>query len=138
MSCRSRGPGRLLEGKQTMGQTPRPEGRAQQDGFTLIELMVVVLIIAVLLAIAIPTFLTARSKAQARGAQPNLRNALTAEKTVFTDDSSYSADVSTTGPLRTAEPSINWVAGGVSHPGEVGVSVGATADNVMLVAMDAS
>src|SRR5437763_8482530 len=38
-----------------------------------------------LLAIAIPTFLGARSRAQDRAAQSNLRNALTAEKTYYTD-----------------------------------------------------
>ena len=46
-----------------------------EDGFTLIELMVVILIIAILIAIAIPTFLGARQKAQDRAAQSNLRNA---------------------------------------------------------------
>ena len=46
-------------------------------GFTLIELMVVVLIIAILLAIAIPTFLGARERAADRAAQSNLRNAHT-------------------------------------------------------------
>ena len=55
----------------------RLEGRTE-EGFTLIELMVVVLIIAILLAIAIPSFLGARSKAQDRAAQSNARNALTA------------------------------------------------------------
>ena len=56
-----------------------------ERGFTLIELMVVVLIIAILIAIAIPTFLGARQRAQDRAAQSNVRNALTAEKTFFTD-----------------------------------------------------
>jgi type IV pilus assembly protein PilA len=58
-----------------------------EDGFTLIELMVVVLIIAILIAIAIPTFLGAQNRARDRGAQSNLRNALTAAKTVATDNS---------------------------------------------------
>src|SRR5437764_11415320 len=62
-----------------------------EDGFTLIELMVVVLIIAILLAIAIPTFLGARQKAQDRAAQSDLRNALTAEKTFYVDNQQYSA-----------------------------------------------
>ena len=63
--------------------------RDSEEGFTLIELMVVVLIIAILIAIAIPQFLGARSRAQDRAAQSSLRNALTAAKTAYTDASSY-------------------------------------------------
>lgn len=63
-----------------------------QEGFTLIELMVVVLIIAILIAIAIPTFLGARRRAQDRQAQSNLRNALTAQKTYYTDPQVYLSD----------------------------------------------
>lgn len=62
------------------------------EGFTLIELMVVVLIIAILIAIAIPTFLGARRRAQDRQAQSNLRNGLTAEKTYYADAQGYSDD----------------------------------------------
>jgi type IV pilus assembly protein PilA len=58
----------------------------EDEGFTLIELMVVVLIIAILLAIAIPTFLGARNTANARAAESTLRNALTAEQTYFTNN----------------------------------------------------
>ncbi|MFM8236413.1 MAG: prepilin-type N-terminal cleavage/methylation domain-containing protein, partial [Actinomycetota bacterium] len=60
-----------------------------ERGFTLIELMVVVLIIAILIAIAIPTFLGARERAQDRAAQSSLRNGLTAAKTIFTDNEDY-------------------------------------------------
>jgi type IV pilus assembly protein PilA len=56
-----------------------------EDGFTLIELMVVVLIIAILIAIAIPTFLGAQDRARDRGAQSNLRNGISAAKTIATD-----------------------------------------------------
>ena len=63
--------------------------REEDEGFTLIELMVVVLIIAILIAIAIPTFLGARQRAQDRAAQSNVRNAFTAEKTFFTDGQAY-------------------------------------------------
>jgi len=60
-----------------------------EKGFTLIELMVVVLIIAILIAIAIPTFLGARSRAQDRAAQTDLRNSLVAGEVWYTDHESY-------------------------------------------------
>ena len=63
--------------------------RDEDSGFTLIELMVVVLIIAILIAIAIPTFLGARKRAQDRAAQSNLRNTVTAAKAIFTDKEDY-------------------------------------------------
>ncbi|MGH9103310.1 MAG: type IV pilin protein [Acidimicrobiales bacterium] len=58
-----------------------------EGGFTLIELMVVVLIIAILMAIAIPTFLGARSRANDTAAQADLRNALTAEQAAYSGGS---------------------------------------------------
>jgi type IV pilus assembly protein PilA len=90
--------------------------RDEEQGFTLIELMVVVLIIAILIAIAIPTFLGARTRANDRAAQSSLRNALTAAKTSFTDTSDYSAAtpglctaVAPAGGLCRIEPSLSYV-----------------------------
>ena len=78
----------------------------EERGFTLIELMVVVLIIAILIAIAIPTFLGARQRAQDRAAQSNVRNALTAEKTFFTDGQAYTGSAAS---LAAIEPSLTYV-----------------------------
>jgi type IV pilus assembly protein PilA len=75
-------------------------------GFTLIELMVVVLIIAILIAIAIPTFLGLRRRAQDRAAQSDLRNGLTAAKAFYTDDETFSGFDVAQGEL--IEPSLNW------------------------------
>ncbi len=83
--------------------------RDDEEGFTLIELMVVVLIIAILIAIAIPTFLGARSRANDRAAQSSLRNALTAAKTSFTDTGDYGG--ATAAALHGIEPSLTFVVG---------------------------
>jgi type IV pilus assembly protein PilA len=62
---------------------------AAEAGFTLIELMVVLLIIAILLAIAIPTFLGVANSAGDRAAQSNLTNALTEVKALYQNSASY-------------------------------------------------
>ena len=61
----------------------------RDEGFTLIELMVVVMIIAVLIAIAIPSFLGFRESAQDRGAQSEVRNVLLAEKAFWLENGDY-------------------------------------------------
>jgi type IV pilus assembly protein PilA len=73
----------------------RKRHEREDEGFTLIELMVVVLIIAILLAIAIPTFLGAQNRAKDRAAQSDLRNALTAAKTLATDYEGLFKDANT-------------------------------------------
>jgi type IV pilus assembly protein PilA len=57
-----------------------------EKGFTLIELLVVILIIAILAAVAIPTFLNQRGKAYDSNAQSMAKNAQTAEETFATNN----------------------------------------------------
>ncbi|HEV8424084.1 MAG TPA: type II secretion system protein [Actinomycetes bacterium] len=110
---------------QRMGRRLQGE---REGGFTLIELMVVVLIIAILIAIAIPTFLGARQRAQDRAAQSNLRNALTAEKTYYTDSQVYYA-TDGAAALKAIEPSLTFdaTADAVPTQGSVGYALVGTA-----------
>jgi type IV pilus assembly protein PilA len=64
---------------------------AGDAGFTLIELMVVVMIIAVLIAIAIPSFLGFRKSAQDRAAQSEIRSVLLSEKAYWLEKGNYTA-----------------------------------------------
>ncbi len=64
----------------------REEG---DSGFTLIELLVVIIIIGILAAIAIPTFLNQREKAWKKAAISDLRNAATKMEEYFDDNGTY-------------------------------------------------
>lgn len=95
--------------------------RMQRDeGFTLIELMVVVLIIAILIAIAIPVFLGARVRAQDRSAQSDLRNALTAARVYYTDEEDYGFAVA---DLDDVHANLSFVAGNGPTDDQVGYLV---------------
>ncbi len=81
---------------------------ATEAGFTLIELMVVLLIIAILLAIAIPTFLGVTSSANDRAAQSNLSNALTESAAVYQTATAYTTNATT---YSTQAPEFDWSVG---------------------------
>ncbi len=65
-----------------------------RKGFTLIELLIVVVIIGILAAIAIPKFANTKSKAYITAMKSDLRNLVTAEEAYFADSSNYTPTVS--------------------------------------------
>lgn len=87
-----------------------------ESGFTLIELMVVQLFIAILLAIAIPTFLGVTNTAGDRAAQSNLTNALTESKALYQVLQTYSpnAGTYTAGQFQSQAPEFAWTTGACS------------------------
>src|SRR5580658_4710240 len=87
----------------------RAEAREEgESGFTLIELMVVLLIMAILLAIAIPTFLGVKNGADDRSVQSDLTNAIISAKSVYVDNQSYPANASMVASFTSLEPELSF------------------------------
>ena len=94
-----------------MKRAPSIRLRAADAGFTLIEVLVVVLIIGILAAIAIPQFLGQKSKSQDATAKELVRTAQTTADTYQIDHGGSYEGLSTT-VLKNYEPSIQTVAAG--------------------------
>ncbi len=131
-------------GRVSSRQTDATES-SEDAGFTLIELMVVLLILAILLAIAIPTFLGVTKSANDRAAQSNLNTALVNAKSVFQQNSqSYNLTTNATyttpaavmvATLASAEPNLSFSTGTVTSgaaPAQVSVAIASDGNGIIL------
>jgi prepilin-type N-terminal cleavage/methylation domain-containing protein len=85
----------------------RPPAHSE-DGFTLLELIVVVAIIAIIIGMAVPAFSAARTNAQERAAQADLRTAVLAANSAFITTEDQSFDSVTVSVLQADEPRLRW------------------------------
>ena len=102
------------------------------SGFTLVEIMVALLVLAVLLAIAIPSFISVTRSADDRAAQSNLNTALVNAKAQFQKNGhSHLTSANLASTLPTAEPSLAFQTTASASQDQVSVST--TGDGSALV-----
>jgi len=119
---------------ETIGETvhARPEDSAWRQRFSVLELMVVVVIIGVLLAAAVVTFLGARERAADTSAKSRVSDALKAQRVVFLDGNGFTEDSVV---LKQVEPNLDFVDDAVVLGA---VSVNVDGDTVTLASRSSS
>ena len=111
---------------------------SNRKGFTLIELLIVVVIIGILAAIAIPKFAATKDKAKLASVKTDLRNSMTAEEAYFSDFATYGTFVQlqtasnftlSSGNTGSVTPASNGYTANFNNPT---ISAGKTACNVQV------
>ncbi len=91
---------------------------SNRRAFTLIELLIVVVIIGILAAIAIPKFANTKDRANTAAMKSDLKNLASAMEAYFTDNSSaYASSLSDLGTTYRSTTGVTVVLGGVSTTG---------------------
>lgn len=90
--------------------------RRMQKGFTLIELLIVVVIIGILAAIAIPKFANTKEKAYVASMKTDLRNLVTSQEAYFADNNStYASSIASMSTNYQSSSGVTVAIGGVTN-----------------------
>ena len=108
------------------------EVRRHEQGFTLIELMMVIFIIGILIAVLMPVFLGASTRAKDRAMQASLTNALTAAKTVYSDKADYTQAQPAALTTATGIGSLTFVDSSTAPSGQNNISVAPVSANYIV------
>jgi len=95
----------------------------KEEGFTLIELLVVIVILGILMAIAVPSYMGFRDRANKTAAQADVRAAIPSVEAYYADHGKYAADGSATFDVTFIRSSIDT---GLSVEAIVGLTSGTT------------
>ena len=74
-----------------MADNIRTRLTGKEEGFTLIELLVVIVILGVLMAIAVPSYMGFKDRANKAAAQANVRSAITSVEAYYQDNNTYAS-----------------------------------------------
>jgi len=116
--------------REAVGRTGEGE-ESPEAGFTLIELMVVLLIMGILLAIAIPTFLGVTGSAHAAATKTNISSAMTEAVASYTSNSSFTTTTKEVKALKSETKAMTFTASTSTKTSVISVKVTGTTAIVM-------